>query len=217
VPAPLIDISVALGPGTPEWPGDTPYSCGWPSLIADGSSVNVSAITMSPHVGTHADAPIHVRDGWPASEALAIDAFVGPCAVVDVPGFEAEIELDELRARAERASVRLDDVERLLLRTGRTIGSGEFPMSWPSLSAACTRALTAGGLRLLGVDTPSVDARESKDLSTHRALFEGGAFNIENLDLRAVDAGWYELVAPPLRLVGVDAAPLRALLRRVSP
>ena len=68
---------------------------------------------------------------------------------------------------------------------------------------------------LLGVDAPSVDQRESKDLATHHTLFEAGAFNIENLDLRAVAAGPYDLIAPPLRLAGLDAAPLRALLRPI--
>jgi arylformamidase len=209
----LIDVSVVLRPGTPEWPGDTPYSCGWTWSMAEGASVNVSALTMSPHVGTHADAPLHVRDGWPASDALPLDAFVGPCAVVDVPGVAEEIELDALARYAAAGGVRLEDTVRLLLRTGRAIAVGVFPDDWPSLTPACVRALARGGLRLLGVDAPSVDPRESKDLATHRALFEGAAFNIENLDLRAVGAGRYELIAPPLRLEGLDAAPLRALLR----
>jgi arylformamidase len=181
--------------------------------MAEGASVNVSALTMSPHVGTHADAPLHVRDVWPASDALPLDAFVGPCAVVDVPGVAEEIEHGALVRHAEQSGVRLDETARLLLRTGRTIAAGVFPDDWPSLTPACVRALARGGLVLLGVDAPSVDPRESKDLATHHALFEAGAFNIENLDLRAVRAGRYELIAPPLRLAGLDAAPLRALLR----
>jgi arylformamidase len=209
----LVDVSVTLRPGTPEWPGDTPYSCGWTWSMANGASVNVSALTMSPHVGTHADAPLHVRDGWPASDALPLDAFVGPCAVVDVPGVAESIELDALARHAAEGGVRLEETARLLLRTGRTIAAGVFPHDWPSLTPACVRALARGGLKLLGVDAPSVDPRESKDLATHHALFEAGAFNIENLDLRAVRAGRYELIAPPLRLDGLDAAPLRALLR----
>jgi arylformamidase len=175
--------------------------------------VNVSAITMSPHVGTHADAPLHVRDGWPASDALPLDAFVGECAVVDVPGVAEEIEMDALARHAATSGVRLEDTTRLLLRTGRTIAAGVFPDDWPSLTPECVRALSRSGLRLLGVDAPSVDPRASQDLATHRALFEAGAYNIENLDLRAVRAGRYELIAPPLRLAGLDAAPLRALLR----
>ena len=76
------------------------------------------------------------------------------------------------------------------------------------------RALVARGLRLLGVDAPSVDARDSKTLEVHHALFEGGAYVLENLDLRDVEDGEHELIAFPLKLLALDAAPVRAVLRR---
>jgi arylformamidase len=103
---------------------------------------------------------------------------------------------------------------RLVLRTGRTIATGAFPAAWPWLDPACVTTLCEAGLVLLGVDAPSVDARDSKDLATHHALFAGGAYNLENLDLRAIDAGQYGLVALPLRVTGLDAAPVRAVLTR---
>ena len=211
----LIDVSVAVSTGTPEWPGDTPYSCGWTCRLSDGASVNLSAITMSPHVGTHADAPLHVTESGAGAEALPIEAFVGPCLVVDVGGATGHLELEALRAAARAAGASLDGVQRLLLRTGRTVADGTFPDAWPALSPTCARALVAGGLRLLGVDAPSVDGRESKTLDVHHELFGGGACNLENLDLRAVAPGAYELSAAPVRLVGLDAAPVRALLRVV--
>ena len=203
------DISVALREGTPEWPGDTPYSCGWTWSIADGASVNVSAIAMSPHVGTHADAPLHVKDGWPGSHELPLEPFIGPAVMVDVSDLDEEIRFEDLRRRLG-GSVQ---VERLLLRTGRTIAAGAFPDDWPALAAGCASALVRDGLRLLGVDAPSVDRRESKALATHHALFDGGAQLLENLDLRDVPDGEYELIAYPLRLEGLDAAPVRAVLR----
>lgn len=212
----LHDISVRVRPGTPEWPGDTPYACGWTARIADGSSVNLTTITLSPHVGTHADAPLHVRDGWAASEALPLGAFVGPAAVVDVAHLDDEISHDALHAAAARDGVTLAGVPRLLLRTGRTIADGAFPAAWPWLAPTAVAALAADGLRLLGVDAPSVDGRESKALETHRALFGAGAFNLENLDLRAVRPGRYELLSLPLSLDGIDAAPARAVLRALS-
>jgi arylformamidase len=206
----VIDISILVRPGTPEWPGDTPYSCGWAWTIAGGASVNVSAIATSPHVGTHADAPLHVADGWPGSEALPVDAFVGPCLVVGIEEGQSVVEYDDLGGRVPPGT------ERLLLRTGRTIADGSFPESWPALSADCARRLVADGVRLLGVDAPSVDERDSKRLETHRALFEGGANVLENLDLRQVGDGPYQLLALPLRLEGLDAAPVRAVLRRLG-
>ena len=210
----LLDVSVRVAPGTPEWPGDTPYACGWTARVADGSTVNLSAITLSPHVGTHADAPLHVRDGWPGSDALPPAAFLGPAAVVDVSALGDEVGYDALAAAA--GGVALEGAVRLLLHTGRTIADGRFPDAWPWLAPACVARLCAGGLVLLGVDAPSVDGRESRDLATHHALFGAGAWNLENLDLRAVAPGRYELLALPLSLGGLDAAPTRAVLRALS-
>ena len=201
------DISIALRDGTPEWPGDTPYSCRWTWRRSQGASVNVSATTASPHVGTHADAPIHVEDGWPGAHELPLDAFVGPATVVDVSGHDGEIDA---------ASLDFDPAlqgERLLLRTGRSIAAGRFPESWPALTEGCVRTLVGRGLRLLGVDAPSVDLRESKTLAVHRMLFSGNAYILENLDLRRITPGAYELIALPLKLIALDAAPVRAVLR----
>jgi arylformamidase len=118
------------------------------------------------------------------------------------------IELADLPAIASRGRV-----ERVLIRTDCSVAAGRFPDRWPVMSVAAIRALLERGLVLLGVDTPSVDARHSKTLDVHHVLFAGGAFNIESLDLREIEDGEYELVAYPIRLHGLDAAPLRAVLR----
>ncbi|HKT08764.1 MAG TPA: cyclase family protein [Gemmatimonadaceae bacterium] len=192
------DISIALGPGAPEWPGDTPYSCRWTQQLARGDSVNLSAVTTSPHVGTHADAPLHVHDGWPASHELPVGVFAGPATVCSFDRVDA---------------LPRGPLERLLLRTGATTAGGAFPADWPALSVRHIESLLARGLRLLGVDAPSVDTRHSTTLEVHHALFAGGAYNLENLDLRDVPDGQYDLVALPLKIVGLDAAPVRAILR----
>jgi arylformamidase len=206
----LIDISVALREGTPEWPGDTPFSCRWAWEIARGESVNVSVLSGSPHVGTHADAPLHVETGATGASDLPLEAFVGRARVVEVHRTDGELGLHDLGLASG-----LVDGGRLLLKTSQSIAGGRFPERWPVLSAACVDALVAGGLRLLGVDAPSVDPRESKALPVHRALFRSRACILENLDLRAVAPGTYELLAAPLRIEGADAAPVRALLRAV--
>ena len=192
------DISIALRPGAPEWPGDTPYSCRWTQQLARGDTVNLSAVTTSPHVGTHADAPLHVHDGWPASHDLPLEIFAGPATVCS---------LDRVDALPHAP------LERLLLRTGSTTAAGAFPADWPALTVRQVESLLARGLRLLGVDAPSVDTRHSTTLEVHHALFAGGAYNLENLDLRDVPDGAYDLVALPLKIVGLDAAPVRAILR----
>ena len=201
------DISVLLRPETPAWPGDTPYHCRWAWDMAQGASVNVSVISGSPHVGTHADAPCHVRSGAPGADRLPVDAFVGPAWVADVRDTGGILTLETLGIPPRQV------VHRLLLRTGHTIAAGDFPASWPALDAGAITTLLQRGLRLLGVDAPSVDRRESKTLANHHLLFDGGACVLENLDLRDVPSGLWDLVAPPLKLEGLDAAPVRALLR----
>lgn len=204
----ILDISVLVQTGTPEWPGDVPFTCGWSARIEQGASINLSHVAGSPHVGTHADAPLHVRDGWPASDQLPLEPFMGPVMVLDVtraPVGSLTLDADDPR---------LAGCERLLLRTDRTIAEGTFPDGWPVLSAATAVLLAAGGVKLVGVDAPSVDERESKSLEVHKALFGGGAYVLENLDLRGVAEGRYDLIALPQRLGGLDAAPVRAVLRR---
>ena len=203
----LRDISVELAIGTPEWPGDTPYSCGWTASIADGSSVNLSSLTTSPHVGTHADAPVHVRDGWPGAHELPLDAFYGPAVVIDVTNVAGDLSFTDIEPVI--APYRL---ERLLLKTGRSIATGTFPDEWPTLSESCAQQLVGMGIRLVGTDAPSVDLKESKSLAVHKMLFSGNAFILENLDLRRINAGPYDLMAFPLKVMALDAAPVRAVL-----
>lgn len=203
----LRDISVELAIGTPEWPGDTPYSCGWTASIADGSSVNLSSLTTSPHVGTHADAPVHVRDGWPGAHELPLDAFYGPAVVIDVTNVAGDLSFPDIEPAI--AAYRL---ERLLLKTGRSIATGTFPDEWPTLSESCAQQLVGMGIRLVGTDAPSVDLKESKSLAVHKMLFSGNAFILENLDLRRINAGPYDLMAFPLKVMALDAAPVRAVL-----
>ncbi len=208
-PASLIDISIPFSERTPPWPGDTPWSCGWAWSMADGASVNVSKWVTSPHVGTHADAPLHVmRDGLGA-DALPLAPFVGPALVVDVRGVRGAISLAQLKTGGWKPGT-----ARLLLHTGQTTAGGVFPAAWPALADDTAAALVAEGLILLGVDAPSVDERESKTLSVHNVLFGARCYLLENLDLREVERGEYQLLAPPLKVGGGDAAPVRAFLRR---
>jgi len=182
----LLDISVLVQPGTPEWPGDVPFTCGWSARIEQGSSVNLSHCAGSPHVGTHADAPLHVRDDWPGSDRLPLEPFLGPVMVLDVtraPAGPLALDADDPR---------LEGCERLLLRTDRTIAEGVFPDAWPVLSPATAILLAAAGVMLVGA----------------------GAYVLENLDLRGVAEGPYELIALPQRLGSLDAAPVRAALRQ---
>jgi arylformamidase len=173
--------------------------------------VNLGVITTSPHVGTHADAPMHVESEWRASESLPADVFVGECVVIALPT-DHPIADD---VSVSTLAVLLGDarVTRVLLRTGYSIAGGRFPDDWPALTIDAAEWLLARGVRLWGSDAPSADRRTSQTLPVHHALFEGGAYVLENLRLNDVAPGRYELLAQPLAVHGADAAPVRAMLR----
>ena len=202
----LYDISPPIRPGIPVWPGDTPYRADSAWAIARGASVNVAAITTTPHLGAHADAPFHVEDGAATVDRLSLEPFLGPCRVVAVPP-EPLIRPEHL------GGIDLADPPRLLLKTGSVLPSDGFPERFSALSPELARALGEAGALLVGLDTPSVDPFDSKDLPAHHALVAGGVVNLEGLVLDEVPPGLYELVALPLRLVGLDASPVRAVLR----
>ncbi len=205
----LIDISPAIGVGAPVYPGDTELSIDLAFDPASGDSVTVCRVTLSPHTGAHADAPMHVGAGPGDAASLPLDAFWGPCVVVAVRGVEAIGAGEVERALADTGGA----VERLLVRT-QDAAYATFPERFPHFTAEGATALARHpGLRLVGIDTFSVDAVDSKDLPAHRALFGAGIVLLEGLDLSNAPPGQYELVALPLKLVGADASPVRAALR----
>lgn len=203
----LLDVSVPVTPRTAAWPGDVAFSCGWSAQMASGSSVNVGWARSSPHVGTHVDAPFHVDDAGARVGGLGLDAFVGPCVVVDAVG--ASVVDARMLSRFD-----LRAAPRVLLHTQRVSEPERFVDSFPLLSEDAVALLRESRVRLVGIDAPSFDAVDSKTLPIHRALGAAGIANVENLALAGVEEGVYELLAAPVRWDEMDAAPLRAIVRR---
>jgi arylformamidase len=216
----LYDISPTLSAATPVWPGDTPYRAELTWSIEEGGTVNVSAITTTPHLGSHADAPFHAEADGATIADLPLEPFLGPCRVVEVP--PEPLITPEHVAQGPGGGADLADPPRLLLKTGSVRrGSGAdgdapaFPEQFSALSPELARALGEAGALLVGLDTPSVDPFDSEELPAHHALIRGGVVNLEGLVLDDVPPGLYELVALPLKLAGLDASPVRAVLRTV--
>ncbi|HKJ92454.1 MAG TPA: cyclase family protein [Longimicrobiales bacterium] len=201
----LIDISQPLGPGTAVWPGDRPVSLEWTMRRRDGDSVNVAALSLSVHAGTHVDGSLHVDDDGVAAGSLPLSAFVGPAVVVDARG-RAALDADTLDG------VDLAGAPRVLLRTRAASDATTFPQRFAALTPALARRLVALGVPLVGTDAPSVDPVDSTSLDVHRILAAGGVVNVENLVLDDVVPGRYTFIGLPLRLVDADSAPLRAVL-----
>lgn len=202
----LYDISPVVSPSLGVWPGDTPASREVLQDLARGDSVTLSTLRATVHLGAHADAPLHYGLGAADIASRPLDLYVGPCEVIRV----------DVR-RGERVTSGMLDAAvtepRVLFRTGTYPDPDAFSTDFAALAPELVDELHASGVRLVGIDTPSVDLMTSKDLPAHRRFLAHDMAILEGLVLDAVPPGRYELLALPLRLAGFDASPVRAVLR----
>jgi len=203
------DISPPVGPASPVFPGDTSYAQEWSATLGPGCPVNVGCITMSPHVGAHADAPLHYDTGGAAVGALDLDPYLGPCRVIHAIGRGPLVRWQDL-AHAARALP-----PRVLVRTYERMPVDRWDPGLAAFAPETVEWLAARGVRLVGIDTASIDPAGSKDLPSHQAIRRLDLRVLENLVLDEVPAGDYELIALPLKLVMADASPVRAVLREL--
>lgn len=201
-----IDISQPLYGGVPVWPGDTPFSYGLTWTKEMSGSVNVGQVTMSTHTGTHIDAPYHFDEEGKRIGELELEVYAGPAQVVQLDGIE---RIDP----AVLARTDISGVTRLLIRTGAWKDRSRFPETIPPVDPALAPWLQERGVRLLGLDLPSVDPLNSKDLPAHHALARHGIYILEGAVLDGVKPGRYELVAFPLPFRDADGSPVRAALK----
>ena len=202
----LYDLSPTIRPETPVWPGDTPFSSRLTLALAAGNAVNLSAITTTPHLGSHVDAPLHTEPRGESFAELSLDPYLGPCRVLKVP------PVAQLLARHVEG-IDLEHPRRLLFKTESLADRRAFHERFTALSPELAHLLAEQGLLLVGLDTPSVDPYESTGLDAHHALLRSGVAILEGLVLDGVPEGIYELIALPLKLSGLDASPVRAVLR----
>jgi arylformamidase len=207
----LIDISLGVHQEMLTWPGDPPISMSPTRRIAKGDGANVSEVRLGTHTGTHIDPPFHFIDGAPTVEEVPLDALVGPAVVADLTKAECQL------GPAEFESAGLPEgVERLLLKTSNSSiweqSSPPFPERYVALAEEGAAWLVERGVRLIGTDFLSIEKRGSPGHPTHRTLLGAGVVIVEGLDLRSVEPGLYDLVCLPLKLVGGDGAPARAIL-----
>lgn len=205
----LWDISPPIDATSPVFPGDTAYRQQWVAEIGPDCPVNVSAITLSPHVGAHADAPLHYDPKGVAVGALLLEPYLGRCRVIHAIDASPLIEL----AHVQHA---LADVPpRVLIRTYRRFPVDRFDPALSGVDPGLVHALADRGVTLIGLDSASLDPASSKELPSHQAIRARGVRVLENLLLDDVPEGDYELIALPLKLVTADASPVRAILREL--
>ena len=203
------DISPPVDAQSPVFPGDTPYTQQWAATLTETCPVNVSAITLSPHVGAHADAPLHYDPQGVAVGALDLLTFLGRCRVIHA------IDVGPLITIAHLQHALNDVPERLLVRTYRQFPGQHFDTQLTAFDPTCVQHLADLGVRLIGTDSASIDPADSKALPSHQVIRQRGLRVLENLLLDDVPEGDYELIALPLKLMTADASPVRAVLREL--
>ncbi len=202
----LWDITPTVTSALAVWPGDTPASREVLLDLRRGDTVTLSTLHATVHLGAHADAPSHYGVDAPTIESRSLEPYLGPCQVLRVPGIRGRrIGPDELPWPVR--------AERVLLATGTYPDPTRFDREFAALAPELVDRLHAAGVRLVGLDTPSVDLFDSKDLPTHQACLRHDVAILEGLVLDGVPEGLYELIALPLKLSGFDASPVRAVLR----
>ena len=209
----IVDISQPVDSNSACFPGDTPFSKDVTLTYKDSGIVNLTAYKMSPHVGTHADAPVHIQgdfaDGKGAVSDLPLDAYLGEVMVLDLTPHSDAISVSDVMKHFQ-SDEKLP--ERILFKTRHQIRYDVFENDYSYIGTDLAEMLGKQGVKLIGLDTPSVDHVDSKTLESHHILLDGGLVWLENLDLTKASAGKYFLVALPLKMQELEAAPVRAVL-----
>ncbi|HSW02965.1 arylformamidase [Aquabacterium sp.] len=205
----LWDISPPVGPASPVFPGDAPFQLQWGWTLGPECPVNVSTLTLSPHTGAHADAPLHYDAAGAPVGALDLAPYLGPCRVIHAIGCGPLIEWRHLAHALDRLP------PRVLVRTYAKAPSGWDP-ALAGYAPETVERLADAGVRLIGIDTASIDPADSKHLLSHQVIRRRDLRVLENLVLDEVAEGDYELIALPLKLATADASPVRAVLRSLQ-
>ncbi|MDP2006191.1 MAG: arylformamidase [Rubrivivax sp.] len=203
----LWDISPPVHAGAPVFPGDMPYRQEWVARIGPGCPVNVSTLTLSPHTGAHADAPLHYDDAGAAAGAMDLEPFLGPCRVVHAIGCGPLVHLHHLAHALHSLP------PRLLVRTCAQAPTDRWDDTLAAYAPDTIEHLADLGVTLVGIDSASIDPAASKTLDSHQVIRRRGLRVLENLLLDEVPEGDYELIALPLKLSTACASPVRAVLR----
>lgn len=206
----LWDISPAIGPGFPVFPGDSGFSQRWTWSLSADCPVNVSEITLSPHTGSHTDAPLHYDADGQSIADVPLATYLGPCRVIHAIGVGAVVEPRHVDRHLQ------DLPERVLLRTYRAAPVALWDPNFTAVAPQTIDLMHRHGVRLIGLDTPSLDPEQSKTLDAHQRVRAHRMAILEGIVLDDVPEGDYELIALPLKIVGCDASPVRAVLRPLA-
>jgi arylformamidase len=203
----IIDISPTISEDLAVWPGDVPFSRSIALNVEDGDNITLSAMTASLHLGAHTDAPNHYAKGRSGIASRNLATYFGPAQVIRV----------NLPQGSRIGPEHIDEAilaERVLFATGSFPDPNHFNRNFCGLSAELVHCLHEMGVRLVGIDTPSIDLCDDPALESHTAVDQHDMAILEGIVLDGVEEGVYTLVALPLKIAGADASPVRAILVR---
>ena len=200
------DISPLISAAIPVWPGDTPFEAAPTWQIQDGCPVHVSKMTMTTHLGAHTDAPSHYDSAGKTIDQVSLQTYIGPCRVIHCIGAR-RVEASDLEGKLAGTP------PRVIVRTYAS-APREWDAAFAPVAPEAIDLLARHGVTLVGTDTASLDPQDSKTLDAHHMVRTHGMAILEGVVLDDVAEGDYELVALPLKLAGMDASPVRAILRR---
>jgi len=202
----LIDITHPLSGATAPWPGDTRFQFSFVSRLRDGASCNVGKFTSGIHSGTHLDAPYHYNESGLTIDHVDLDLLIGPARVVLAQNCS-------VITREIFAGLDAHATPRVLVRTNHCDDKTQFPADIPTLADDVPAWLGAQGVKLIGLDLPSVDQITEPSMRIHHLLDAANILILESLDLRRAEPGVYDLIALPLKIAGAEGSPVRAVLR----
>ncbi|MBI9046880.1 MAG: cyclase family protein [Anaerolineaceae bacterium] len=206
----FFDISIGIDENLPVWPGDPRPEITKDLQIKNGDIANTSVIHMGNHVGTHIDAPSHFFDGAATIDKIPIDKMIGPVQVIRINN-EIELITEEV---LEVLSIKTG-FKKVLFRTRNSEiwmkNTMDFDFSFVGFSKDAAQYLVDKGIELIGVDYLSV-APFNDPISAHKELLSSGVVILEGLNLSEVDEGEYRLYCLPIKFIGLDGGPARAIL-----
>ncbi len=204
----IFDISPTLSAKIAVYPGDVPFKRDVMMDMRTGDHLTLSSITTSVHVGAHADAPNHYHREGVGIDERSLEYYLGPCQVIEVKiARTARIQVADLKGELIRT-------QRVLFKTRSFPNQEKWCTDYNSLSPELIDYLATRGVKLIGIDTPSIDPDDSKALESHKTIHKHDLAILEGLLLDAITPGEYFLAALPLKIQGGDASPVRAVLLR---
>lgn len=207
----IYDISAPISEETAVWPGDTPFKRSIDMNIELGGNLTTSHIETTLHIGTHADAPSHYCAAGKSIDEIPLESYIGPCQLIDVSPLQEPFTITP--SFVENLQIK---APRVLFKTNTFPNTCYWQTKFAHFDKEVIDILSRYGVKLIGIDTPSVDEFHSKSLEVHKKFLEYNMFNLEGLQLTSVPEGIYTLIALPLKLIKADASPVRAILKTID-